>query len=81
MKNCQIIVLYFRFLYQIYNELQPEMKRNLDRWGYSYNEWKNQVNYLKTFTKQRQSYIRSQAKSFFGLSSSKAKELFGWCYE
>ncbi len=62
---------------QIYNELQPEMKRNLDKWGYSYNEWKNQVNYLKTFTKQRQSYIRSQAKSFFGLSSSKAKELFG----
>lgn len=55
-----------------------EIKRNLSRWKVcSYNDWQNNINYVKNFAKKRNSYMVSQAKSYFNLSNSEVKKYFG----
>ena len=55
-----------------------EIKRNLKRWNnISYSSWQNNIKYLKNYAKQRNKIIVSQAKSYFGLSSSEVKKYFG----
>lgn len=54
-----------------------ELKRNFERWGMSYSTWKSSVNYLKSYAKNRNKYMVSQAKSFLGLSSGEMKKYFG----
>lgn len=62
---------------EIYNSLSPEMKRNQERWGMTYNSWKDNVEILKNYTKLRRNYILTQAKSFFKLSDKEMKKYFG----
>ncbi len=57
---------------------EDEIKRNLKRWNVaSYDEWKNNVNYMKDFARKRNNYMVRQAKSFFGLSNSDVNKYFG----
>lgn len=62
---------------EIYNKLKPEMQRNQERWGMTFDHWEESVDYLRDFTKIRSSYVKSSAKSFFGLSNADMKEYFG----
>lgn len=63
---------------EISKSLEAEMPRNLKKYNnISMSEWKSQVAYLKTFAKQRHSYITKQAKSYFHLSDSDYKKYFG----
>lgn len=55
----------------------PEMARNQKRWGLSYSHWTKSVEELRTYARKRDSYLRSQTKSFFGLSSAELKAVFG----
>lgn len=61
----------------IYNYLKPEMKRNQERWGMTYSHWEDAIEYLRKFTRERNSYYKQQAKVFFGLSDSEMKKYFG----
>ena len=62
----------------VINEIsESEIKRNLERWNLSYSEWKNNIEFLKDYAKKRNSYMVSQAKSYFGLSNSEVKKYFG----
>lgn len=57
---------------------EDEIKRNLSRWNVaSYSEWKSNINFMKNFAKNRNQYMISQAKSYFGLSNSEVKKYFG----
>ena len=57
---------------------EDEIKRNLDRWdNISYSQYKTNVNYVKNFAKKRNSYMKSQAKSYFNLSNAEYKKYFG----
>lgn len=57
---------------------EDEIKRNLDRWNnISYSQYKTNINYVKNFAKKRNSYMKSQAKSYFNLSNAEYKKYFG----
>ena len=57
---------------------EDEIKRNLERWNnISYSQYKTNINYVKNFAKKRNSYMKSQAKSYFNLSNADYKKYFG----
>ena len=62
----------------VINEIgTDEIKRNMDRWNKSYSEWERNVNFVRDYAKNRNKYMISGAKSYFGLSSSEVKKYFG----
>ena len=61
---------------EILAELEPEMNRNLSRWGRTRSSWNYELGRLKDYLKKRNAYMRSQTKSYFGLSNAEYKELF-----
>ena len=62
---------------EIYETLKPEMERNQKRWGMTYNHWENNVEDLRKYTRVREKYMKSSAKSFFNLSNSEMEKYFG----
>lgn len=56
---------------------KDEFKRNAERWGNSYSHWEKSIKSMKTFAKNRNSYLVKYAKSYFNLSSSEVKKYFG----
>lgn len=62
---------------EIYEQLKPEMARNQSRWGMTMNDWEDNVEKLRDFAKNRATYMKSSAKSFFNLSNSDMEKYFG----
>lgn len=62
---------------EIYNKLKPEMERNQKRWGMTYKHWEDNVEELRKYTRLREDYLLTYAKSFFNLSEKEMKEYFG----
>lgn len=62
---------------EIYNDLKPEMERNQLRWSQTMKNWEDEVEYLRDYTKKRESYFKSTTKSFFKMSDKEMKECFG----
>lgn len=56
---------------------KDEFKRNAERWGNSYSKWSTSIERMKTFAKNRNSYMIKQAKSYFNLTDSEVKKYFG----
>ena len=56
---------------------KDEIKRNMTRWNKSYSEWEKNVEFVRNYARNRNSYMVSGAKSFFGLSNSEVKKYFG----
>lgn len=56
---------------------KEEFKKNAERWGNSYSHWEKSIKSMKTFAKNRNSYLVKYAKSYFNLSSSDVKKYFG----
>lgn len=56
---------------------KDEFKKNAERWGNSYSHWEKSIKSMKTFAKNRNSYVVKYAKSYFKLSSSDVKKYFG----
>lgn len=56
---------------------KEEFKKNAVRWGNSYSHWEKSIKSMKTFAKNRNSYVVKYAKSYFNLSSSDVKKYFG----
>ena len=55
----------------------PEIKRDRDRWGFSMQEYNEDVAYIREYSQKRVGYLLSSTKSFFNLSNSEMKEYFG----
>ena len=66
-----------KYIDDIYNTLKPEMERNQKRWGMTYTHWENNVEALRKYTRQREKYLKSSAKSFFKLNNSEIEKYFG----
>ena len=63
---------------EVINEYgKAEFKRNANRWDNSYSHWEKSISEMKKFAKNRNKYIVSQAKSYFGLSSAEVEKYFG----
>ena len=62
---------------EIYKNLKPEMERNQLRWGITMNTWEENVEKLRDYARNRGSYYKSTAKTFFGLSNSEMEKYFG----
>ncbi|MBQ7801585.1 MAG: lamin tail domain-containing protein [Oscillospiraceae bacterium] len=60
------------------NLLDPEVKRERERWGGTYEAWKNRVQELKDFVVKEKhlSYIPDKLKQYIGLTSSEASTYF-----
>lgn len=56
---------------------KDEFKKNAERWGNSYSHWEKSIKSMKTFAKNRNSYVVKYAKSYFNLTSSDVKKYFG----
>ncbi len=57
---------------------ENEIERNLSRWNIiSYSTWQSNIDYLKSYATKRNSYMISQAKSYFGLSNEEVEKYFG----
>ncbi|NLC47857.1 MAG: hypothetical protein GX758_00650, partial [Tenericutes bacterium] len=54
-----------------------EIKRNMERWNFSYSKWENNVKLLKNYVNKRNQYMIKYAKSYFGLTNSEVKKYFG----
>ncbi len=61
---------------QLQASFEPEMARNQQRWGLSYSHWVSEVDELRQYAKDRDRYLRSQTKSFFGLTDAQIKAIF-----
>lgn len=64
------------FYNKYYDLIKSEIKRDHDRWNFSYESWKSKCKQIKTFIKKRNELIKNQAKSYFGLSDKEVKKYF-----
>lgn len=62
---------------EIYNSIKPEMERNQIRWSQTMKNWESEVEYLREYTKKRESYFKSTTKAFFNMNDKEMKECFG----
>ncbi len=61
----------------LYNTILPEMPRNQERWGFTMNLWKEELDELKDYINDRNEYLLKQIKSYFSLSDSEMEKYFG----
>lgn len=54
--------------------IQPDMKKECDRWEKSYDKWETSVSSLESFIKARRKYVISHVKNKFSLSDEKMRE-------
>ena len=54
--------------------IQPDMKKECDRWEKSYDKWETSVSSLESFIKARKKYVISHVKNKFSLSDEKMRE-------
>jgi len=57
--------------------LEPEMKRNQERWRMSYQEWLDNCEALKGYIQKRRAYLVNSLKSYFKLTNEEVREYFG----
>ena len=62
---------------EILEKLDPEMKRNQERWNYTYEDFKKNVDYLREYEEKRLGYLKKSIKNYFKLSDKEMKEYFG----
>lgn len=62
---------------EIYDRLYPEMQRNQERWGLSFDTWIQESKKLKNYIEQRNRYLLQHTKSFFHLSDEEYQKYFG----
>lgn len=59
-----------------YTLIKKEIKRDRDRWNFSYSKWENDCNSAKEFLINRRKKIISQVKNFFELDDKEVAILF-----
>ncbi len=62
---------------EILEEIEPEMTRDLSRWGITRSKWNYELGRLKTYIQKRSTYMKSQTKSYFKLSNAEYNKYFG----
>ena len=64
------------FYNKYYNLVKTEVKRDHERWNFSYSSWEEKCKQIKTFIENRNDLIKSQAKSYFDISYKDMKKYF-----
>ncbi len=62
---------------ELYNSIEPEMKRNADRWGYNYNTFVRSAESVKKEALRKINKMPQYTKTYFGLSNEEYHEYFG----
>lgn len=60
----------------IYYSIEPEMKRNCERWNFSCEEWKKNTNKLRNNALKRREEVINITKKYFNLSKEQVNEYF-----
>ena len=63
-----------RYVDEFYAKLQPEMQRECDRWGWSYSGWEEEVDWIRTFSRDRYGKLYGYIRSYWGLSDAQMEE-------
>ncbi len=58
--------------------IEPEMPRQLERWGGSMSRWNSEVDVLRTFAERRHAYLLRYIKNYFKLSSDEMKIFYAY---
>ncbi len=53
---------------EIYQVIEPEMRRNQERWGFDYSVWQSNCSEIRRFIKNRQKNMISIVKNYFHLT-------------
>ena len=61
---------------ELYNLLEPEMERNMVRWGASMDTWRREARSLRNFLENRRETVIRDARNFFNLTEEEMR-LFG----
>ena len=61
---------------ELYDMIEPEIKRDQKRWNRSYSDWEKECKILKTYIDKRRSNLLKNVKSYFKLSDKEMKEYF-----
>ena len=59
---------------ELENLIKPEMQKDCDRWGYSYNGWLGSVEYLRKFPAERTPKMTQFIQAYFGLTAAQMEE-------
>jgi hypothetical protein len=55
----------------------PEIERDWARWGFDFNTYDDNVDYLKNFIRRRTEWVLIHTKDYFDLSDTAFDERFG----
>ncbi len=77
MKNVWNKERIYEYIDKITKELEPELERNHQRWGYSLENYKTSTADLKSYIEKREKHILRTTKSYFGLTTAQMEEYFG----
>ena len=61
---------------ELYDMIEPEVKRELKRWDRTYSDWQKECKILKTYIEKRRSNLLKNVKSYFKLSDKEMKKYF-----
>ncbi len=64
-------------LQKIIDEIEPDMERECERWDKSYSGWEREVEKMRTYIKERKSFMLSEVKDWFNLSTEEYNKYFG----
>ena len=59
------------------DRLLPEIERDWDRWGFDFEDYDDNIDYLKNFIRQRTAYVLKHTKAYFKLSQADYDKYFG----
>ena len=64
-------------LQSIVDKIEPDMKRECERWDKSYAGWEKEVEKVRTYIKDRKAFMLPEIKAWFGLSQEEFDKYFG----
>lgn len=77
MKNTFSEEVALAHLQGIVDRIEPDMKRECERWDKSYSGWEREVEKVRTFIKDRKEFMLPEIKEWFGLSQEEFDKYFG----
>ena len=61
----------------IVDQIEPDMKKECERWDKTYSRWENEVEKVRNFIRSRKDFMLPEIKAWFGLSQAEYDKYFG----
>ena len=61
----------------IVDQIEPDMKKECERWDKTYSRWENEVEKVRNFIRSRKDFMLPEIKAWFGISQAEYDKYFG----